>query len=75
VPLIPDVSIVDANVKADGATTSETVVDTLCAGLAESETLTVKLKLPTAVGVPVIIPVAAARLSPDGRLPEVIDQL
>ena len=31
-------------------------------------------KLPLAVGVPEMMPVLALRLSPAGRLPEVIDQ-
>jgi hypothetical protein len=32
-------------------------------------------KLPLVVGVPAMVPVLALRLSPVGRLPEVIDQL
>jgi hypothetical protein len=35
----------------------------------------VKLKVPVAVGVPETRPVVAPRLSPAGRLPEVMDQL
>jgi hypothetical protein len=35
----------------------------------------VKLKVPFAVGVPETRPVLGARLSPVGRLPEVIDQV
>jgi hypothetical protein len=35
----------------------------------------VKLKVPVAVGVPEIAPVAATRVSPAGRFPVVIDQL
>ena len=39
----------------------------------ESLTLTVKLKLPALVGVPVILPVAVFRLKPGGSLPETKD--
>jgi hypothetical protein len=35
----------------------------------------VKLDVPLAVGVPEIRPVLEARLSPAGRLPEVMDQV
>jgi hypothetical protein len=41
-------------------------------GVDESVTLTLKLLLPGAVGTPVRTPVAGFRLSPAGRLPEVI---
>jgi hypothetical protein len=34
----------------------------------------VKLNVPAVVGVPEMMPVAAVRLSPAGRLPEAIDQ-
>jgi hypothetical protein len=44
------------------------------AGLLESLTLTVKLAVPLAVGLPEITPVAAARARPKGRLP-VADQV
>ena len=45
------------------------------AGVAESVTFTVKLVLPETVGVPEIIPVDPARVSPAGRDPVEIDQL
>jgi hypothetical protein len=35
----------------------------------------VKLKVPLVVGVPDMVPLVAARVSPAGRLPEVIDQV
>jgi hypothetical protein len=57
------------------ATTSERVIDLACAGLDESATLKVKLAVPLAVGVPEMIPVAGARLSPAGRAPLVMDQV
>jgi hypothetical protein len=40
-----------------------------------SDTLAVKLDVPVVVGVPDIVPVVAARVNPDGRVPDVIDQL
>ena len=42
-------------------------------GEAESVTLAVKSNVPTAVGVPEIIPVPESRLRPVGREPSVID--
>ena len=57
------------------AMTREIVADVVWAGLDASLTVTVMGKLPFAVGVPEMRPVLAARLSPAGRLPEVIDQL
>ena len=47
----------------------------VAAGLAESVARTVKLKVPLAVGVPVMAPVAAFKLSPAGSEPLVIDQV
>lgn len=61
--------------RAGAAMTSETEVDAVCAGLEESVMVAVKLKVPFAVGVPETRPVLGARLSPVGRLPEVIDQV
>ena len=40
-----------------------------------SLTVAVKLDVPLVVGVPEMIPVVAARVSPAGRLPEVIDHV
>ncbi len=51
------------------ATTMERATDLVCAGLPASVTVAVKLKVPVAVGVPEMTPVAGARLSPAGRLP------
>jgi hypothetical protein len=44
-------------------------------GVPLSLTVAVKLDVPLVVGVPEIIPVVAARVSPAGRLPAVIDQV
>jgi hypothetical protein len=58
-----------------GAMTSDTTTDLVCAGLPPSAIEAVKLAVPIAVGVPEIMPVAEARLSPAGRLPALIDQV
>ena len=48
----------------------------VCAeGKVESVTLAVKLNEPDAVGVPEIVPVAAARVKPAGNAPELMLQL
>jgi len=60
---------------AGGATTSDRVTVFVCTGLDESETEKVRLLVPLAVGFPEITPVDAARLSPEGRVPELIDQV
>lgn len=57
-----------------GATTIERLTDLVCAGLSASATVAVKLDVPLVVGVPEIKPVLEDRLSPAGRLPEVMDQ-
>jgi hypothetical protein len=53
----------------------DVATDFVCAGLPLSLTVTVKLKVPLVFGVPEITPLPAARLSPEGRLPEVTDQV
>jgi hypothetical protein len=57
----------------------ETVIDKLAeavfTGLLESVTCTVKLEVPVAVGVPVMAPLEALRLSPPGSEPEVTFQV
>ena len=59
-----------------GAIVSVRFAVCVCAGLPESVTLKVSGVLVTAaVGVPVIAPVEALRLSPAGRVPLVIDQV
>jgi uncharacterized protein YsxB (DUF464 family) len=60
---------------AGAATAIERGTDLLCAGLPASLTVTVKLDVPLAVGVPEIRPVLAIKLSPAGRLPPVMDQV
>jgi hypothetical protein len=53
-------------------TTSTMLTDFVCTGLLLSLTVAVKFEVPVTVGVPEIVPVVAARVSPAGRLPEVI---
>jgi hypothetical protein len=57
-----------------GETAMEVDTDLVWAGLPLSFTVAVKLKVPTAVGVPEIPPPVAS-VSPAGRLPTVIDQV
>jgi hypothetical protein len=72
---VPPDKLVVVIARAAGATTIERLADFVCAGFPASATVAVKLDVPVAVGVPEISPVLEARLSPAGRLPDVIDQL
>ena len=63
----------DAGVAA--ATTMEVAADFVWTGELLSLTVAVKLDVPLVVGVPEMMPVVAARVSPAGRLPDVIDQV
>jgi hypothetical protein len=56
-------------------TAMERLAGAVCAGLSESVTVTVKLEVPAVVGVPVMSPVEASRVSPAGSVPVVTDQL
>jgi hypothetical protein len=49
--------------------------DFVWTGLLLSLTLAVKVDIPLTVGVPEIVPVVDARVSPAGRLPDVIDHV
>jgi len=60
---------------AAAAMTIEVAADFVWTGLPLSLTVTVKFEVPLVEGVPEMIPVVAARVSPAGRLPEVIDQV
>jgi hypothetical protein len=57
------------------ATTIEVAADTVCTGVPLSATVAVKLYVPFAVGVPDMIPVLAAIVSPAGRAPAVTDHV
>ena len=48
---------------------------TVCGGVAESFAWIVKMKSPSAVGVPVIAPVDAFTAVPVGREPDITDQV
>jgi hypothetical protein len=54
---------------------SDRVTDFVCTGLDESATLKVRLAVPAAVGVPAMVPLAPARLSPAGSVPLVRDHV
>ncbi len=68
-------SEVDVIVRAGGVTVIDIARDCVCAGLPLSLTVTVKVNVPLAVGVPEITPLPAARLTPVGRVPFVTDQV
>jgi hypothetical protein len=72
---VPPDKLVVVIARAAGATTIERLADFVCAGFPASATVAVKLNVPVAVGVPEIRPVLEARLSPAGRLPDVMDQV
>jgi hypothetical protein len=67
--------VVPGPVGTGGATTIEVAAELVCAGEPLSVTVAVKLYVPLVEGVPEMMPVVAARVSPAGRLPEVIDQV
>jgi hypothetical protein len=58
-----------------GFTLIEKAVCAVCAGVDESETCSVKLNCPEAVGVPLITPVALANDNPDGNVPVTVLKL
>jgi hypothetical protein len=62
-------------VRVAGAITIDRETDFVWAGLSASVTVAVRLAVPAAVGVPEMIPVDAAKLSPAGRLPALIDHV
>ncbi len=64
-----------ASVGVAAATVIEVVADLVCTGLLLSVTLTVKLEVTLAVGLPEMTPVVDDRLRPAGRLPEAMDQV
>jgi hypothetical protein len=61
--------------RADSWTVMELARALVRAGLDESLTVIVIAKLPPIVGAPEIVPVLAAKLSPGGSFPALIDQL
>jgi len=80
VPTVPEPGAMAERTSAEGragagAVTIVRAADAVCVGELLSVTVTVKLEVPLAEGVPEITPVDDERASPAGRLPEVIDQL
>lgn len=67
--------VVPGPVGAAAETVIEAVADLDWAGLLLSVTVAVKLEVPVVLGVPEIAPVVAARVSPAGRLPALIDHV
>jgi hypothetical protein len=61
--------------KPGGDTVIDRLAEAVLAGLLESVTVTVKFEVPEAVGVPVIAPLEASRLSRAGREPPVSAQV
>src|SRR5208283_5897626 len=85
-PIVVEYAVPDCPVGSDvvvictGATPAATVIVNACVavcavGVVESVTLAVKLKVPVAVGVPEIVPVAADNVRPVGNAPELMLQL
>ena len=71
----PGIAIADQIVFVALAIARSNAFVALCAGLAESVTRAVKLKLPVAVGVPEIAPLVGLSVKPGGRVPLTIDQV
>jgi hypothetical protein len=75
---VPDGSVDEVITSGGGAaaaTAIEVDADAVCAGLPESVTVTEKLAVPAAVGVPEIPPDDADSESPLGNWPDVTDHL
>jgi hypothetical protein len=75
VPMVPVGRAAVLIDSADSWTSRENATESLRTGLEESVTVIVTGKTPPIVDTPEIVPVLAARLSPAGKPPEVIDQL
>ena len=72
---MPAASVEDVIASTFGAIAIDVATDFVCTGLPLSLTATVKLKVPLVVGVPEITPLEAARVSPAGKLPALIDHV
>ena len=72
---MPDGKEVVVTEKPGGETVMDRLAEAVLAGMLESVTVTVKLEVPELVGVPVIAPLEALRLSPAGSEPRVSDQV
>ena len=71
---MPDGREVVVTEKPGGETVIDRLAEAVLAGLLESVACTVKLEVPEALGVPVIAPLEALRLSPAGSDPLVTVQ-
>jgi hypothetical protein len=69
-PALPLLSAVVVIVSTELVDVIVMVAKALCGGTPESVTLNVRLAVPAADGVPLITPVAAFNVKPDGRIPE-----
>ena len=74
-PSVPEGNAPVVMISGEGAMTNEIVADLVWTGLEESVTVAVTFTVIAVVGVPEMMPVLVARVSPAGRLPEVMDQL
>ena len=72
---MPDGKEVVVTEKPGGETVIDRLAEAALAGMLESVTVTVKLEVPEVLGLPVIAPLEAPRLSPAGSDPEVIAQV
>ena len=72
---VPEASVDEVIVSCVDPIVIDVAADLACAGLLLSLTVTVKLEVPFAVGVPEMMPLPAARVNPAGRLPEVTDHV
>jgi hypothetical protein len=72
---VAEIKLVVVIVSCEVVIASDRVTNLVCIGLDESATLKVRLAVPAVVGVPEIVPVAAARLRPAGSVPPVMDQV
>ena len=73
VPTVPPGNELVVMASVGGAIEKVKLAGAVCAGDSESVTLMVTVKLPEAVGVPLITPVAAFKLTPAGKAPEAMD--
>jgi hypothetical protein len=73
-PIVPDGRLDVVIASGTAAMTIVNETDLVCVGFDESAIVAVKLVVPLPIGVPEISPVAAERLSPLGRPPDVMDQ-
>jgi hypothetical protein len=74
-PSVPFANVEEVIVRWLEAMLMNVRTDFVSTGLLLSLAVTVKLKIPLAVGIPEITPVAVANVRPAGRVPAVMDQM